>query len=46
MIYHLRDNDESFPKIEFVLELSDSVKSYGHLSGILAYFVDFTTASR
>ena len=37
MIHHPRDNDESFPKMQFLLQLSNWIKSYGRLSEILAY---------
>ena len=32
---------ERFPKILFLLKLSDRIKSYGHLSKIMAYFSQF-----
>ena len=41
IIYHLKGNDESFPKMYFLLKLSDLIKRYGHLSKILAYFSHF-----
>ena len=41
MIHHSKDNDESFLKIQFLLKLSDWIKSYGHLSEILGYFSRF-----
>ena len=41
MIYQLNGNDESFPKMYFLLKLSDWVKSYGHLSEILSQFGRF-----
>ena len=39
--YRLKGNDESFPKMYFLLKLSDRIKSYDHLNGILAYFSRF-----
>ena len=41
MIYHLKGNNESFPKKYFLLKLSDRIKRYGHLSRILADFSRF-----
>ena len=32
---------ESFPKMQFLLKSSDGIKSYSHLSKILAYFSQF-----
>ena len=41
IIYRSKGNDESFPKMHFLLKLSHWIKSYGHLSTILAYFRQF-----
>ena len=41
IIYHSKGNDESFPKMYFLLKLSHWIKSYGHLSKILANFSQF-----
>ena len=45
IIYQSKSNDESFPKMEFLLSLSVWIKSYGHLSGILPILVDLTMTS-
>ena len=41
MICHLKDNDETSRKMEVLLKLSDSIKRYDHLNGILANFHRF-----
>ena len=33
-----KGDDESFPKLLYLLKLSNLIKSYGHLNEILAYF--------
>ena len=38
IIYHSEGIDESYPKMYFLLNLNHYVKSYGHLSQILAFF--------
>ena len=38
IIYYLKGIDKSYPKIYFLLNLSHSVKSYGHFCHILALF--------
>ena len=38
IIYHSKGLDESYPKMQFLSNLSNFVKSYGHLSEILAVF--------
>ena len=43
-MYHLKGNDESFPKCNFdKIEVLN--QSYGHLSGIWPILVDFTMTS-
>ena len=37
IIYHSKVLDESYPKMYVLSNLSDCVKSYGHLSEILAF---------
>ena len=37
IIYHSKGLDESYPKMQVLSNLSNSVKSYGHLSEILAF---------
>ena len=37
IIRHSKGLDESYPKMEVLSNLSDFVKSYGHLSEILAF---------
>ena len=37
IIYHTKGIDESYPKMYFLLNLSDYVKRYGHLCQILAF---------
>ena len=37
IIYHLKGLDESYPKMQVLSNLSNFVKSYGHLSEILAF---------
>ena len=41
IIHHSKGNDESFLKMYVLLQLSDWIKSYGHLSKIFAYFSHF-----
>ena len=41
IIYHWKGNNESFLKMQFLLKLSDWIKSSGYLSKILAYFSRF-----
>ena len=41
IIYHSNGNDESFPKMQSLLKLSDRIKSDNHLSKILAQFSQF-----
>ena len=31
IIHHSKGNDESFQKMEFLMKMSDWIKSYGHL---------------
>ena len=38
IMYHLKGNDDSFPKMHLLLKSSDWSKSYGHLSGIFGLF--------
>ena len=38
IIYHSKGNDERYPKMYFLLNLSHYVKSYGHLCQFLAFF--------
>ena len=45
IINHSKGNDESFPKMYFLLKLSDLIKSYGRLSKILANFSHFYLTS-
>ena len=40
-IYYSKGSDESFPKLSFLLKLSDWIRSYGHLNKILAYLSQF-----
>ena len=42
-INHLKGLDESFPKMEVLSNLSNFVKSYGHLSDILAFLAQALT---
>ena len=37
IIYHLKGLDESYPKMQILSNLSNTVKRYGHLSEILAF---------
>ena len=37
IINHSKGLDESYPKMQVVTNLSNFVKSYGHLSAILAF---------
>ena len=37
IINHSKDVDEGYPKMQVLSNLSNSVKSYGHLSEILAF---------
>ena len=37
VIYHSKGLDESYPKMYILSNLSNFVKSYGHLSEILAF---------
>ena len=37
IIFHSKGLDESYPKIYFLSNLSNFVKSYGHLSKILVF---------
>ena len=36
IIYHSKGHDEGYPKMQVLSNLSNFVKSYGHLSEILA----------
>ena len=37
VVYHSKGLDESYPKMQVLLILSNFVKSYGHLNEILAF---------
>ena len=37
IIYHSKGLDERYPKMQILSNLSNFVKSYGHLSDILAF---------
>ena len=37
IIYHWKDRDERYPKMQILSNLSNIVKSYGHLSKILVF---------
>ena len=37
IIYHSKGLDETFPKIQVLSNVSNYLKSYGHLSEILAF---------
>ena len=43
IIYHSKGLDESYPKMQVLSNLSNFVKSYGHLSEILAYLLEAFT---
>ena len=42
VICHPKGLDESYPKMKVISNLSNFVKSYGHLSEILAFFTTST----
>ena len=43
IINHSKGLDESYPKMQVLSNLSNSVQSYGHLSEILAFFSTTST---
>ena len=45
IVYNLKGNDASFPKMQFFMNLIFWIKSYGHLSGIWPILVHFAMIS-
>ena len=43
VIYHLKGIDESYPKMQVLSNLRNFVKSYRHLSEILAFYLVVNT---
>ena len=43
IIYHSKDLDERYPKMQVLSNLSNFVKRYGHLSEILAFLAQALT---